>query len=365
MKVQKIINPETLEVSYMVLGDDLMPIKPITQYIKYMRDIEFSPNTIKTYVTGLKFWWEYMRDNGIADWTNIKLTDLSNFVHYLRMPQKDNVIYIGEEVEAKRVESTINLYLSAVSSFYQFNMDLGNVKNYPMYKQSENVGPRKYKTFLHHIDKGKPVKTRKIKLKAPKVKPKTLTEEQILAIVDACNNTRDKFLITLLAETGMRIGQALSLRHTDIRSFDNEIDIIPRKGNKNGARQKTKDPYVIHISKSLVGLYTDYVINEIDEVESDYVFVNLWDGEIGEPMTYSSVQQLVERLKKKTGIGFNVHMLRHSHATELIRNGWDMAYVQKRLGHRDIQTTINTYTHLDDKDIKEKIQDYNEKKGKK
>jgi len=45
--------------------------------------------------------------------------------------------------------------------------------------------------------------------------------------------------------------------------------------------------------------------------------------------------------------------MRHSHATELIRAGWDMAHVQKRLGHANIQTTINTYVHLTDDDLQQ------------
>jgi integrase/recombinase XerD len=42
----------------------------------------------------------------------------------------------------------------------------------------------------------------------------------------------------------------------------------------------------------------------------------------------------------------------HSHATELIRAGMDIAYVQKRLGHAQIQTTMNTYSHLSDEDMR-------------
>jgi len=51
--------------------------------------------------------------------------------------------------------------------------------------------------------------------------------------------------------------------------------------------------------------------------------------------------------------------MRHSHATELIRAGWDMAHVQKRLGHANIQTTINTYVHLTDDDLQQEYQIYN------
>ena len=52
------------------------------------------------------------------------------------------------------------------------------------------------------------------------------------------------------------------------------------------------------------------------------------------------------------------HMLRHTHATELIKAGWGMAHVQQRLGHRNIQTTINTYVHLSNDDLKEKYKAY-------
>ena len=42
---------------------------------------------------------------------------------------------------------------------------------------------------------------------------------------------------------------------------------------------------------------------------------------------------------------------RHTHATELLRSGWDAAYVQKRLGHAYIQTTTSIYAHLSGEDM--------------
>jgi len=63
-------------------------------------------------------------------------------------------------------------------------------------------------------------------------------------------------------------------------------------------------------------------------------------------LEYGATNGLFKRLAKKTGIKASPHLMRHSHATELIRAGWDMAHVQKRLGHANIQTTINTYVHL-------------------
>ncbi|MGH2414193.1 MAG: tyrosine-type recombinase/integrase [Microcystaceae cyanobacterium] len=90
----------------------------------------------------------------------------------------------------------------------------------------------------------------------------------------------------------------------------------------------------------------------------DYVFVNCWSEPLGAPLKKDNVNRLFRQLALKTGIKAYPHLLRHTHATELIRAGWDMAYVQKRLGHADVQTTINTYAHLTDRDLAEEYQKY-------
>ncbi|BAZ48756.1 integrase family protein [Nostoc sp. NIES-4103] len=65
-----------------------------------------------------------------------------------------------------------------------------------------------------------------------------------------------------------------------------------------------------------------------------------------------------QRLKRKTGIAVHPHIFRHTHATELIRQGVGMAYVQKRLDHASIQTTINTYVHVSNEDMKRQLSQY-------
>lgn len=159
----------------------------------------------------------------------------------------------------------------------------------------------------------------------------------------------------------MRIGEALGLRHEDIDSVGgkNEIRIVPRDDNYNDARNKSKTERIIQVSGDIMRLYGRYIADEYPaDIDSDYVFVNIWKGELGTPMNYSTVRGLFKKLKNKTGIDVNPHLLRHSHATELIRSGMDMAYVQKRLGHSSIQTTINTYVHLSNDDLKEAYKKY-------
>lgn len=356
MKVQNVRMPNSNKKSWIVIGDNFLPILPISEFIKYMENIEYSPNTIRSYAYHLKLYWEYLRAAKL-EWSKVGLSEIADFVSWLRNPQLGvELIY---EQQSKRSESTINVILTCVSMFYEFHgRNNTSIQNLSI-NHYQNT-PHKYKGLLYHINKGKPVKSTMIKLKAPKKIPKTLTQEQILHIINACNCIRDKFLVSLVYETGMRIGQALGLRHEDIHSWDNTIYIVPRDENINNARSKSKEQNIIHVSKELMTLYTDYIVHEFGETDSDYVFVNLWKGNIGEPMRYETAVDIFNRLSKKIGIPIHWHMLRHTHATELLRSGWDAAYVQKRLGHKSIQTTINTYTHLTDEDMKEAYKKYSD-----
>ncbi len=363
MKVQRVRLPDCAKVTWMVLHDDHLPIEPIEDFLSYLRNIERSPNTIRAYAYHLKLYWEYLQSRQL-NWIDINVVKLADFMSWLRSPTPDKVLSIQER-EAKRTETTVNAILTSVCMLYDFHEKTGEVPHISLYRSQVMPG-HKYKGFLHHITKGQPVRTRLLKLKAPKRIVKTLTQVEVEKIVSSCHRLRDKFLICLLHESGMRIGQALGLRHEDIQSWDNLIQIVPRDDNVNGVRAKSKDTNTIHVSKELMGLYSQYLQDEFMEILgddfSDYVFVNLWEGQIGLPMAYNTVMELFRRLKRKTGIAIHPHLFRHTHATDLIREGMEMAYVQKRLGHTSIQTTINTYVHVSNEDMKQEYQKYLEQR---
>lgn len=354
MKVQRIRGPDGKE-SWIVLDDDFRPVREISLYVTYLVSLERSPNTIQSYARSLKLFWDFLAYEGLL-WSDITLEKVADFIVWLRRP--DPGVLSIERQEAKRTEGTINNILSAVYGFYDFHHRLGNVRDLEGFGAQVFRG-RRYKSFLHHVTKGKPVQSRLLRLKAPKKKPLTLSQEEVEALVNACKRYRDKFLLCLMYQTGMRVGQALGLRHSDIRSWDNEIIVVPRTNNANKVRAKTRESYKLHVHKDLMALYAEYLLREYPEdLDSDYVFINIWDGKIGRPMSQRLVNHLFERLSKKTGIKAHPHMLRHTHATELLRSGWDAAYVQRRLGHADPQTTINTYIHLSDEDLKLAYQEY-------
>jgi integrase/recombinase XerD len=109
------------------------------------------------------------------------------------------------------------------------------------------------------VTKGRPIPVRPVKLHVPPRAPRILEAEQIVAILAACEHLRDRFLLSLLAETGMRVGQALGLRHADFVSRKREVHIVPRAGNANGARAKLRSAAVVPVSVPLVRLYSEYM----------------------------------------------------------------------------------------------------------
>jgi integrase len=182
--------------------------------------------------------------------------------------------------------------------------------------------------------------------------PRTLDAGQVAAILAACEHLRDRFLFALLAETGMRVGQALGLRHCDFVSRRREVRIVPRPDNANGARAKLREAAVIPVSAPLVRLYSEYMHAEYGDLDCDYVFVNLFGGRAGQPLGYQTVHRLAGRISARTGIAFTAHMLRHTHATELIRRGVPIEIVSRLLTHRSSTTTSQTYIHLDATDVR-------------
>ena len=170
-----------------------------------------------------------------------------------------------------------------------------------------------YRPFLYGIAKGSS-RARAGRLRTVRELPKVLTLAQIAAIIAAQRRLRDRFLFALLAETGMRVSQALGLRHEDMRTWERRVELVPREDNANGARGKGARGFAI-VSDELVRLHALYMAEEYGLIDSDYVFINLWAGEIGAPLRYGAVDALVRRTRARVGFDFHPHMFRHTFVT--------------------------------------------------
>lgn len=350
MRVQRVLMPDGAE-SWTVLGGDRELVPAVEAFLAHLQALDRSPTTVRTYATTLKLWLEFLTRLGVR-FDEPRVEHVSRFVAWLRAPAENVTVLEGGT--ARCSPATVNRHLAALFAFYDYQARNGVLLAQSLvdWRRTNRGG---YRPFLHHVTAGRPAPTRPLRLRQARRLPRTLTNEQVLTLVEACEHLRDRFLLVLLAETAMRVGQALGLRHADFVSHRRELQIVPRTDNVNGARAKTLQTTTIPISAGLVRLYSAYMFEEYGERDCDYVFVNLFAEPVGQPLRYQAVHKLVGRLQARTGIEFTLHMLRHSRATDLLRNGVNVEVVARLLTHRCSTTTSQTYVHLDAEDLRAEL----------
>jgi integrase len=347
MRVQPMVMPDGAR-SWTVLDDCGDPVPPVEAFLAHLQALDRSPTTLRTYATSLKLWLVFLARLGVAV-DEAKVEHVSRFVAWLRAPAENVTVLDGGT--GRCCPATVNRHLAALFCFYDYQARNG-VELAQVLVAWRRVNRGGYRPFLHHVTAGRPTATRPLRLRQERRLPRTLTDDQVLTLIAACTHLRDRFLLILLAETGLRVGQALGLRHADFVSHRRELRIVPRRDNDNGARAKTRDTHTLPISAGLARIYTDYMFEEYGECDSDYVFVNLFAEPYGRPLRYQAVHQLVRQLRSRTGIEFTLHMLRHSRATDLLRHGVGVDVVARLLTHRCSTTTSQIYIHLDVEDLR-------------
>jgi integrase len=163
----------------------------------------------------------------------------------------------------------------------------------------------------------------------------------------------------LLAETGLRLGEALGLQHRDWHTGRGDtpfIEVVDRE-HPHGVRAKSGYRR-LYVSDELDRLYGEHVWRlceaggdlATDDFDATYVFVNLDREPRFAPWRPESVYDLVERLRRQLAgqvpESWTPHWMRHSHATALLLSGVPVHVVSRRLGHSDVQTTLSIYAHV-------------------
>jgi integrase/recombinase XerD len=349
VRVQRVLSSGLAE-SWTVIGDDLRPVPAIESYLAWLSHIERSPNTVRAYASDLKWFWTFLEARG-ASWKQPSLELLGEFTAWLRQPA-DNVVVLATG-RPHRSTKTVNRMLTAVAGIYEYHARNG-VEFARALSDERRSGRGSYKPFLHGIAHAK-ARGRVGRLREPRRLPQTLAVEQLRAVIDAQTRLRDRFLFGLLALTGMRVGQALGLRHCDFVTQERRIEIVAREDNANGARGKGGEGSV-PVTGGLVRCYSDYMHEEYGALDSDYIFVNLWGGQIGRAMSYANVDELVRRTRRRVGFHFTAHTLRHTYATLARRGGVPIEVLSKLLTHRSVETTNAIYVHATAEDLRAELE---------
>jgi site-specific recombinase XerD len=355
--VHRVVLPDSRGESWTVVGDDGAPVEPVERYLAFLTDVARSPNTVKAYAHDLKDWFVFLAGRH-TDWRQVCLDDVGEFVAWLRLPPpaRSGEVVVLPSVTRHCTEATVNRKLSAVSAFYQHaarnGVELGGLLT--SWQPAGRRGTA-WRPFLHHISKSEPQPRKVVWLKAARKQPRVLTPAEVQTVLDGCDRLRDRLLFAVLHETGMRIGEALGLRHEDWNAPAREVAVVPRM-NDNRARSKSVEPRTIPVGGELIRLYADYMHGEYGDLDSDYVFVNLWGEPRGHPLGYPAVYDLLGRLRRRSGLDFDPHWFRHSYATRMLRAGTPVEVVSRLLGHASVTTTLDVYGHLTVEDARRALE---------
>lgn len=279
--------------------DEEKVIDSYLDYLTYQKN--YSHYTIENYHQDILEFFDYLHRECI-DYKSVVYSDLRFFLMYLKDDKKDK-------------NSSIDRKLSSLRGFYQFLANEGIVSNNVFTLLS---GPKKEKKLPRYFD-----------------------YQELEALFEACDlskatGQRDRLILEMLYATGVRVGELVSIKISDIHQSERMI-LILGKGNK-----ERMVPYGDYCEEVLQLYLRDGYLT-LNKKNSSYLFLNQQGGKL----TERGVRYLLEQIISRTSIQKHIspHMIRHSFATHLLNQGCDLMTVQKLLGHESIKAT-QIYTHI-------------------
>lgn len=285
------------------------------QFLEYL-EIEKgrSVKTVENYNRYLNRFFEYAKISHPKDITDETVRSFRLWLNRQPVPG-----YGGRTETMKR--RTQNYYLIALRAFLK----------YLAHREIASLPPER-------IELAK-VSERELDL----ISPEELTRLLAAPESDDIKSLRDKAILELLFSTGLRVSELCSLSR--------DIDLSRGEFSVRGKGEKVR---VVFLSDSARAALEKYLAKRTDMDDALFVRVGNAVNDDTLRLTPRSVERIIKRYAIKAGISKKVtpHVIRHSFATDLLRNGADLRSVQALLGHANINTT-QIYTHVTDRRLKD------------
>lgn len=217
----------------------------------------------------------------------------------------------------------------------------------PSVKQQTKVTIKKFYKWINggeeYPDQVKWIKSSaKTKKKLPK---ELISIEDVEKMINAAEHIRDKALISLLYESGFRIGELLSLRINNIEFDEHGAKILVPEEGKTGMRK-------IRLVSSVPNLANWVENHPLKEKPEAPLWVGTGTRNKNRAISYHNARKLIHKLAKKANLKKNIHthLFRHSRATHLA-NHFTEAQMNHYFGWVQGSSMPSTYVHLSGRDL--------------
>lgn len=187
------------------------------------------------------------------------------------------------------------------------------------------------------------------------------SDAEIVALLRACRSARDRLIVLVMARAGLRRGEAVGLRRSDVhllldsRALGCGIERahlhVVRRDNVNGAWAKSRRERAVPLDFLVVQAFDAYELERLRVARAlagDHVLVNLFREPVGAPMPPDAVNALMATCSRRAGLARVVtpHQLRHAFGSNLADAGGGLDEIQELLGHASLSST-QIYMHPD------------------
>lgn len=167
-------------------------------------------------------------------------------------------------------------------------------------------------------------------------------------------------LMYFLSRTGLRISEALAVRWSDISGNKLTVERQTSRNNNNelaiSTLKNTSSYRTIGLDESLIEILNTFKTIQLQMIDGEGIgfFPNkdgiIFQNYLGHYLTPSTVRETIKEYCKKAGVEYKgTHGFRHTHAVLLLESGASLVFVSKRLGHKTIKTTSDTYLSITQK----------------
>ena len=284
----------------------------VNEYVKTLKYGENkSEHTIRNYMRNVNEFLDWLEENEM-EVEDVKSKDIKIFRSIREMSK-----------------SSMNLRINAVNHFFNFLVE-----------------------DMEMLDKNPCDKVKSLKIR-DKVEEQPLTKEQIYSLIDNCKNIRDKCIIEMLVNTGLRISELINVTLSDFKNAkqnDGELLILGK-----GSKLRT-----IYLNDKLMNDLDKYV--EIRKESNDD---NLFISNYNHKMDASCINRTLKTIAKRSGMftdeeanKIHNHLLRHTYTTIAIESDIPLEVVSKTLGHSSTNITYQVYLHQSKNRIKETMKNF-------